>query len=153
MKHTLLSILTFFTNCNSHSEFRTFTSEFGYSIILPENWVEYGDDENVNAFFDKTNWTGNLRVTVIEVNKTIDKIDIEDAFNSHQKAEIISVKNGLTGFKYTEKSHDGLMHYWQLYHKNKLFVFSFILNPKNKLDLDKTEIEKVEKIVNSIKVL
>jgi hypothetical protein len=140
-------------SCNSQSKNHIFTSEFGYSIMLPEKWAEYEDNENVNAFFDTENWTGNLRITVVKVAKNIDGNYIENEFKSQTKAEKIITQNGITGFKYTEKSQDGLMHYWQLFHKNKLFVCSFLLNPENETKLNKTEIEKVGKIIDSIKNL
>lgn len=121
--------------------------------MLPEKWAEYEDDENVNAFFDTENWTGNLRITVIEVNKNIDDNYIEEEFKSRPKAKKIITQNSLTGLKYTEESQDGLMYYWQIFHENKLFICSFILNPENDNNLNKTEIEKVEKIIYSIKAI
>lgn len=153
MKHTYLILSLFFMSCNSQPKNHVFNSKFGYSIMLPEKWAEYEDDENVNAFFDTENWTGNLRITVIEVNKNIDDNYIEEEFKSRPKAKKIITQNSLTGLKYTEESQDGLMYYWQIFHENKLFICSFILNPENDNNLNKTEIEKVEKIIYSIKAI
>ena len=153
MKYTILLISFFFMSCNSQPKNQIFTSEFEYSIILPEKWAEYDDDKNVNAFFDTENWTGNLRITVIDVDKNIDDNYIEKEYNNQKNAEKIITENGFTGFKYIEKSQDGLMYYWQLFHKNKMFICSFLLNPENEKNLNETEIEKVGKIINSIKAL
>ena len=121
--------------------------------MLPENWAEYEDDENLNAFFDTSNWTGNLRVSVIEVDKIIEENYIEDAFKSHSKAKKFITQNGLNGIEYSLKSEEGLMYYWQLFYNNKIIVCSFVLNPKNDIMLNEKEVEKVDGIVSSIKVL
>ena len=151
MKYTILLISFLFMSCNSQPKNNLFTSEFGYSIILPEKWAEYEDEENVNAFFDTENWTGNLRITVIELDRNIDDNYIEKEYKSLKNAEKIITQNGYIGFKYLEKSQDGLMYYWQLFYKNKLFVCSFLLNPENNTKLKETELEKVGKIINSLK--
>lgn len=46
-----------------------FNSEFGYSIDLPKNWSEYEleDEKNTNGFFDTSEWTGNLRITSLNI--------------------------------------------------------------------------------------
>ncbi|WP_181369175.1 DUF3805 domain-containing protein [Flavobacterium profundi] len=151
MKYTILLMSFLFMSCNSQPKNNIFTSEFGYSIILPEKWAEYEDEENLNAFFDTENWTGNLRITVIELDRNIDDNYIEKEYIRLTNAEKIITQNGYTGFKYLEKSQDGLMYYWQLFHKNKMFVCSFVLNLENNTKLKEAEIEKVEKIINSIK--
>lgn len=50
MKFVLLIIFVLFMNCNTKIAKQNFVSEFGYSIILPENWAEYDDEKNTNAF-------------------------------------------------------------------------------------------------------
>ncbi|TPG41712.1 DUF3805 domain-containing protein [Flavobacterium pectinovorum] len=62
MKFHQLLIFLAIISCNNKSNNRTFVSELGYTIVLPENWDEYEDEKNTNAFFDITEWTGNLRI-------------------------------------------------------------------------------------------
>ncbi|WP_281234770.1 DUF3805 domain-containing protein [Flavobacterium gelatinilyticum] len=138
-------------SCISQSKSQKFTSEFDYSIILPENWTEYEDEENVDAFFDTTKWTGNFRISVVKINKKVDRKFIEDDFQSHDYAKKISTKNGLEGFKYSENSRGGKIYYWHLFKNAKVYICSFLINPENNATINEIEIEKVGKIINSIK--
>lgn len=139
-----------FMDCNSQSKSHNFTSEFGYSIMLPENWDKYEDDENVDAFFDTSKWTGNFRIAVLNVNEAIDEEFIEDNFKSHiGNAKKFTTQNGLKGFRYFESSKDGIIYYWHLFQNKTVFICSFLINTQNVAY--ETEIGKVSEIVNSIK--
>lgn len=140
-----------FMDCNSQSKSQSFTSEFGYSIMLPENWAEYEDEDNVDAFFDTSKWTGNFRISIVKVNKNIDREFIEDDFRNHDYAEKIMTQNGLEGFKYSENSKDGKIYYWHLFKNKRVFICSFLINPENSAKINEAEIEKVGGIINSIK--
>ena len=125
-----------------------FSSEYNYSLYLPENWSEYETDEkNTNAFFDTTKWTGNLRITPL-------KYEIDDAENFLNKklTEIQVPKfywNNSVGIYYVEESPDDTLHYWHLIHKKRLYICSFTIGNINENEID-DEIHKVEEILKTI---
>ena len=153
MKFPLLIICMLFMNCNDKIDSQNFVSEFGYSIALPENWAEYDDEKNTNAFFDTTDWTGNLRITPIKIDPKKGKELLETEINSFKgKAEKFRTQNGFDGLRYSEKSESDFIYYWYLIVKDKMFICSFTINFTEKATKkNETEITKVTKIIESIK--
>ncbi|KAF2328194.1 DUF3805 domain-containing protein [Flavobacterium daemonense] len=154
MKQTYFLIFLLFMNCNSKPETDAFVSNFGYSILLPENWPEYEDEDNTNAFFDTKEWTGNLRITPVKIdpNKNSELLKSEmESFNG--KAEPFKTKEGFKGLKYSEKNGQDFMYYWYIIAKNKMFICSFTID-LDKKDTPKNlkELEKVAETLNSIEL-
>lgn len=131
-----------------------FTSSFGYTINLPENWAEYEDEENTNAFFDTTNWTGNLRISILNTNKEITKNHLlNEEANENKEVILFKTKNGYDGKKYFEESTEDFIYYWILILENKLAICSFTIDLKNKnTPENKNEFIKVDRIINSIEL-
>jgi hypothetical protein len=153
MKFVLLITFVLFMNCNNKIDSQNFVSEFGYSIVLPENWAEYDDEKNTNAFFDTTDWTGNLRITPIKIEPKKGTELLEDEINSFDgQAEKFKTQNGFEGLKYSEKSEEDYIYYWYLIVKDKMFICSFTINLTEKeTKKNEAEIAKVAKIIESIR--
>ncbi|MEW5677386.1 DUF3805 domain-containing protein [Flavobacterium enshiense] len=140
MKLLYLFIFLLFMNCKNKSETYIFTSNFGYSILLPKNWAEYDDEENTNAFFDTEEWTGNLRITPVRIdpNKNSELLKSEmESFNG--KAELFKTNTGFDGLKYSEKSGEDFIYYWYIIANDKMFICSFTI------DLDKKDTQENQK--------
>ena len=142
-------ILLIFNNCSNKNE-NNFISEFNYLIKLPENWNEYESDENnTNAFFDTTNWTGNLRITSMNY-KVENSLNFLNKIQIEKKAKKISWSN-LQGIYYVENKNNEQIHYWYLIEKNKLYVCSFLIGKLNGKTAIENELNKVENILKTIK--
>jgi hypothetical protein len=154
MKQPYLFILLLFMNCNTNTETYIFTSNFGYSILLPKNWAEYDDEENTNAFFDTKKWTGNLRITPIQIDPSKSSALLKSEIDSlGGKAELIKTKEGFEGLKYSKKSNENFMYYWYIFAKDKMFVCSFTVDfDKKDSQENQKELIKVTEIINSIKL-
>ena len=154
MKSFYLFIFLLLMNCSNKPETNIFTSKFGYTIELPENWAEYDDEENVNAFFDTSEWTGNLRITPLKIdaNKNAELLKSEmESFNG--KAEPFKTKTGFEGLRYSEKSNEDFMYYWYVIAENKMFICSFTIDLDKKDNKEnQKELTKVTEIVSSIKL-
>ncbi|MBF6640221.1 DUF3805 domain-containing protein [Flavobacterium sp. J49] len=154
MKSTYFYIFILFMNCNKKPDNYIFNSNFGYSILLPENWSEYEDEENTNAFFDSKEWTGNLRITPIKIdaNKNAELLKSEmESFNG--KAEPFKTKTGFEGLKYSEKSNKDFIYYWYIIAQNKMFICSFTIDlDKKETPENQKELIKVTEIINSIEL-
>ena len=152
MKFHHLLIFLVFMSCSNKTNNRIFISEFGYTILLPKNWSEYEDEKNTNAFFDTTNWTGNLRITPIE----IDPKKIAALFESHlndikTKSEKFTTQNGFEGAKYAEADGENFIYYWYIIVKDKIFICSFTIKLIEKeTQKNKMELIKVNTIIDSI---
>ncbi|MFV8345689.1 DUF3805 domain-containing protein [Flavobacterium sp. ZB4P13] len=131
-----------------------FISEFGYIIVLPGNWAEYDDEKNTNAFFDTTEWTGNLRITPIKIDPKKGSELLEHEMNSFEgKAEKLKTQNGFEGLKYSEESGEDFIYYWYVIIKDKMFICSFTINLIEKeTKKNGVELTKVTKIIDSIKL-
>jgi len=131
---------------------QTFNSEFGYSIILPDNWNEYEleDEKNTNGFFDTSGWTGNLRVTKLNI-----KIDnptefIKSELTDRNTKELNWDKT--KAFSYSEASDDLWIYYWYLIENSKVYICSFTIDIDNKeTDKNRRELMKVEAILKTLK--
>ncbi len=145
----LLFIMTILINNMSG---QTFNSEFGYSIILPDNWSEYEleDEKNTNGFFDTSGWTGNLRVTPLNikiVNPT-DFIKSELKDNNTKEKKWDNIK----AFSYSEASDDLWIYYWYLIENSKVYISSFAIDIDNKeTEKNRSELLKVEAILKTLK--
>lgn len=145
----LLFIMTLSINNMSG---QTFNSEFGYSIILPDNWSEYEleDEKNTNGFFDTSGWTGNLRVTPLNI-KTENPIEfirrqLTDKNTNEQNWDKIKA------FSYSEASEDLWIYYWYLIENSKVYICSFTIDIDNKeTEKNQRELLKVEAILKTLK--
>lgn len=127
-----------------------FISEYNYSIILPENWSEYESDEkNTNAFFDTTNWTGNLRITPLNYyiknpKEYLEKNKIE------KNAELFDWKH-IQGIYFVDNSSNDEINYWFIIENNRLFICSFFIGQLNGKEEIEKELNKVEIILKTLK--
>lgn len=145
----LLFIMTLSINNMSG---QTFNSEFGYSIILPDKWSEYEleDEKNTNGFFDTSGWTGNLRVTPLNI-KTENPIEfirrqLTDKNTNEQNWDKIKA------FSYSEASEDLWIYYWYLIENSKVYICSFTIDIDNKeTEKNQRELLKVEAILKTLK--
>lgn len=151
MKQILtLIILVSFSNCGKNIKMKKFNSEYNYSVNIPENWSEYETDEkNTNAFFDTTQWTGNLRITPMNYEIKNAKEFLRELLRE-ENGQNIDWKN-IRGVYYVENEKNEEINYWYLIENNKLYICSFTvgnLNGKNEIE---TELKKVTEILESIK--
>lgn len=130
----------------------TFNSEFGYSIILPDNWSEYGleDEKNTNGFFDTSGWTGNLRITPLNL-KTDDPTEfIKQELTDTNIIELNWEK--IEAFSYSEPSNDLWIYYWYLIENLKIYICSFTIDSDNTETVkNRRELIKVEDILKTLK--
>ena len=152
MKLHHLLIFLVFMSCSNKTNNRIYVSEFGYTIFLPENWDEYEDEKNTNAFFDTTEWTGNLRITPIKTDpKKIAELLESEVKDLKGRAEKFKTKNGFEGVKYSETDKENFIYYWYLIVKDKIFICSFTINLTEKeTQKNKMELIKVHEIINSL---
>lgn len=152
MKFYRLLLFLVFMSCNTKTSNPVFVSKLGYTIVLPENWAEYEDEKNTNAFFETTSWTGNLRITPLKT----DPKKIAELFESEVKAlkgraEKFKTQNRFEGVKYSEAEKENFIYYWYLIVKDKLFICSFTIKLTEKeTQKNKMELIKVYKIIDSI---
>jgi len=131
-----------------------FVSEYGYSIILPDNWNEYDleNEKNTNGFFDTSEWTGNLRVTCLNF-----QIDNPYDFIKNELAETDFTElawDKIRGFHYSEASDDLYIYYWYLIENKKIYVCSFTIDVENKeTDKNRNEFVKMEGILKTLKTI
>ena len=131
---------------------QNFNSEFGYSIILPGNWSEYEleDEKNTNGFFDTSGWTGNLRVTPlnIEIDNPTEfiKSELTETYFKELNWEKIKV------FSYSEALDDLCIYYWYLIENSKIYICSFTIDIGNKeTDKNQKELMKIEDILKTLR--
>jgi hypothetical protein len=131
---------------------QTFNSEFGYSIILPDNWSEYEleDEKNTNGFFDTSGWTGNLRVTPLNI-KIVNPTDfIKSELKDYNTKE--QNWDNIKAFSYSEASEDLWIYYWYLIENSKVYISSFAIDIDNKeTEKNRSELLKVEAILKTLK--
>lgn len=130
----------------------TFNSEFGYSIILPDDWIEYEleDEKNTNGFFDTSGWTGNLRVTPLNIktDNPIEFIKQELTDTNSKEQNWIKIKV----FSYSVGSDDLWIYYWYLIENSKVYICSFTIDIDNKeTEKNHRELLKVETILKTLK--
>jgi len=149
IKPLLLFIMTISINYMSG---QTFNSEFGYSIILPDNWSEYEleDEKNTNGFFDSSGWTGNLRVTPLNI-----QIENPTEFIKRELTDT-NIKeftwDKIKAYFYSEASNDLWIYYWYLIENSKIYICSFTIDIENKeTEKNRKELPKVEEILKTLK--
>lgn len=141
-------------SCVNQSGTYTFKSKFGYTIQLPKNWEEYEDEKNTDAFFNTTEWTGNLRLTPITIDQTKSvQLLKNEAASLNGKAILFTTKSGFEGLKFTEENGEDYMYYWYVYAKDKMFICSFTIDTNQKdSNKNKEELLLVSGIINSLKL-
>lgn len=129
-----------------------FFSEYGYSIVLPNDWVKYDleDEENTNGFFDASGWTGNLRITPLKVQVKNSETFIKNDILKNDFTELFW--NEMKCYHFSEPSNDLYVYYWYLIESNKIYVCSFTIEyDENKESFaTKTEIKKIEEILKRL---
>lgn len=131
-----------------------------YSLCLPENWVEYEDEENTSAFFNQEKWSGNLRITSfywhdenIERNQVSNYIQSE--LKDNTDAKLIKIGNFDAAFYWRElKEEDSIIYYWVTGTNNHLVLISFTFDKEFlNTEIQNEELIAVNKIVESITYL
>ena len=129
-----------------------FVSEYGYSIVLPNDWAEYDleDEKNTNGFFDASGWTGNLRITPLNVQVKSPENFIKNDILENDFTELFWKE--MKCYHFSESSNDLYVYYWYLIESNKIYVCSFTIEyDENKESFaTKTEIKKIEEILKSL---
>jgi hypothetical protein len=143
---------------------KTFTSQNGwFTLTLPANWDEYDDGEDdTYAFFNSKSWTGNFRITPFRWTQVKDSKDDKAAkFIAEELAENDgAVKKRLGDFECAyykkELKQDGdslVVYHWAVGKKDNLFICSFTINKDQEFTKqNKTEFQRVEDIIKSIKI-
>ncbi len=134
-----------------------FTSEDNsFSLVLPENWSKYEDDDNVSAFFNTEEWSGNLRITLIPLEGKFDQVRnlIQSEINDNPNAILTKIGQWDAAFYSQEVSNDCLVYFWSIGIINNLVVCSLTID-KSMLASNKhtNELKIVEKILSSIKII
>lgn len=131
---------------------QTFNSEFGYSIILPDNWSEYEleDEKNTNGFFDTSRWTGNLRVTPLNIKTDNPTEFIKRELTDTNIKELNWEK--IKAFSYSEPSDELWIYYWYLIENSKIYICLLTIDIDNKeTEKNRRELIKVEDILKTLK--
>ncbi|HEY4195580.1 MAG TPA: DUF3805 domain-containing protein [Mucilaginibacter sp.] len=131
-----------------------------FSLSLPGNWAEYEEEEDgTYSFFNKEKWSGNLRISQLHWNSEEDEIDqaskyVQSELTDNSNAILTKIGDWDAVF-YSEKSQDeSLIYYWVTGSKNNLFACSFTTDKLSLIkEIHSEELEIVEKILNSIKIL
>ena len=155
MKYFYFFIFFLFVSCNNKAETHLFTSEFGYPIELPENWAEYDDEKNVNAFFNTSEWTGNLRITPLKVDRNESAEFLKKELERPSgKVKPFKTKTGFEGLRYSENGNkDEFMYYWFIIANEKMFICSFTIDlDKKDTKENQMELTILTEIVSSIKL-
>lgn len=150
----LLIIIFLMNSCSNQPGTFTFQSKFGYTIELPKNWAEYKDEKNTNAFFNTSNWTGNLRITPIKIDQNKrEQLLIDEVKSLGSKATLLTTHSGFSGLKFSEESGEDFIYYWYLFAKDRMFICSFTIDTNQKdSNKNKEELLLVSGIINSIKL-
>jgi Domain of unknown function (DUF3805) len=151
MKQILtIIIIASFSNCGKNINMKKFTSEYNFSINIPKNWSEYETEEkNTNAFFDTTQWTGNLRITPMNYEIKNEKEFLREIL-TEENGKNIDWKN-IHGIYYVENTKNEEINYWYLIEKNKLYICSFTVGNLNGKTEKEMELNKVTEILKTIK--
>lgn len=128
-----------------------FESEYDYSIVLPNNWSEYEliDEKNTNGFFDTSEWTGNLRITPlnIQVDNPYDFIKTDLTETDFKE---LNWKN-IQAIHYSEESNDDYIYYWYLIENKRIYICSFTIDSEIRdSDKNRNELVKVENILKTL---
>lgn len=122
---------------------------------IPADWAQYDDEEGTFAFFDTTHWTGNLRVTpIIADNSDSLKRYIDHEYNNSPNRIKVDDFKCVSYVKRIDRGGDKQTLYFWVFGKSEfIFVCSFTIDTKNEdTSVNKKEIDKVEKIIKSIKI-
>jgi hypothetical protein len=153
-KLNFLFILILMISCTDQSGSNTFKSKFGYTIQLPNNWSEYEDETNTDAFFNTSKWSGNLRLTPVTIDPKKSTQYLKNKIESLDgKAKPFTTKSKFKGLKFSEESGEEYMYYWYVFAKDKMFICSFTID-SNQIDSKENQeaLQVVDEIINSLKL-
>jgi len=135
-----------------------FTSSSGWiSTKFPENWSEYDDgDEGTYAFFNTTEWSGNLRITPYrweEEGEDKGLQYVQDELKENENAVLIHLGDWEAAFYSGKASEDSIIYYWVIGFKNTLLLCSFTAD-KDLVGSEKhnKELMIVEEVLSGIKI-
>jgi len=108
------------------------------------------DEKNTNGFFDTSEWTGNLRITPlnIQVDRPSEFIKSELTDTDYEELTWDKIK----AFYFSETSDDLYIYYWYLIENLKIYICSFTIDIEIKeTDKNHTELVKIEDILKTLK--
>ena len=129
-----------------------------FSLQLPENWLQYDDEENVVAFFNTKKWSGNLRITHFfweNADPETDKASLytQSEFENEPNAVKVRLNKWNAVFYSKESESDGLIYFWTMGSKNDIFICSFTFDkPFLNTNWHNDELIVVSEILGSIKL-
>lgn len=129
-----------------------------YSLEIPSNWAEYDDEDNVSAFFNSEEWTGNLRITAfrwpvdVEVDKAFEYIASE--LDENPGAIRIKLGEMEAAFYTKEAANDCIIYYWVTGKGINLFLCSFTIDKSSFNTIrNEEELTVIETMLSSLKIL
>ncbi|HEY8999725.1 MAG TPA: DUF3805 domain-containing protein [Mucilaginibacter sp.] len=134
-----------------------FSSSSGwFSTTLPENWSEYEDDEGTYAFFNTSEWSGNLRITPYRWEEGgVDKGPqyVQDELNENEDAVLTKLGDWEAAFYSGEASEDSIIYYWMIGFESTLLLCSFTADKEFiGSESHNKELVIVEEILSSIRI-
>lgn len=127
-----------------------------FNLILPVDWTDYDDGDDSDAFFNESNWSGNLRVTFLNLSENDASEIISNELLKNEKA-IAIVLDRYQGVHYKEVGGidlESLIYYWIIGQSNELFICSFTIDKINEnTQSNFFALKTAESIVNSIQVI
>jgi|SRR4051812_41882192 hypothetical protein len=142
-------------------DYEPFTSQNGwFSLTLPADWEEYGDEDDTCVFCNAKTWTGNFRITpflwtdLVDANEDKAAQYIVDELRENEGAIKINLGDYECAFYKEDLLQDGdklLIYYWTTGQKNNLFLCSFTINKSQENSKqNKIELDIVQNIIKSI---
>jgi hypothetical protein len=138
---------------------KLFKSPLGwFTLALPEDWDEYdGEEEGTSTFFNSKSWSGNLRVSAIQLERNKNVVEfLQNRFTERRDASQFKLgdKSCISYKEYSEQDGEQNTLYWWLTGKeNIIFLCSFTINPELELNEEKEQtLNTVLEIVKSIDV-
>lgn len=139
------------------------SSEQRFTIELPSDWAEYEDEPNVIAFFDATDWTGNLRITPVYLKEpTKDHVTrtrnfIDGILAEHPGAEKIILGSLLCAHYQQqisgEENETLIIYFWLGVYEHHRFACSFTAPAEENPSAQRRQTLKVvEEIISSISI-
>ncbi len=141
---------------------KIFTSTNGwFNLTLPAEWEEYDSEEDgTYAFFNAASWTGNFRITSLQVRPKKNEDSTAKFINKELSENEGATKLKIGEFdcvhykKDIEQDGDQLVtYYWTTGEKDILFICSFTIDKNmDNTKQNESELEIVQGIIKSIEI-
>jgi hypothetical protein len=142
-------------------DYKTFTSQNGwFTLTLPADWEEYGDEDDNYVFCNAKTSTGNFRITRFRWTELVDANEdkaaqyIVEELRENEGAIKLNLGDYECAFYKQDLLQNAdklLIYYWATDQKNNLFVCSFtIKKTQENTKQNKIELDVVENIIKSI---